>query len=99
MMPLIDRNENRPFRGVRARLWPKAALLLVVPYGVWSCAAVEKLTNEWSLNIRTSSDTCPAIAQDGTIYFGTFTGSLWAVRSNGSRKWVFRAGLEIKSSP
>jgi len=63
------------------------------------CFAVEHLTNEWSLSTGTSSLTCPAIAPDGTIYFGTFTGRLWAVGPDGARKWVFRTGLEIKSSP
>jgi outer membrane protein assembly factor BamB len=56
-------------------------------------------TNEWTLTISTVSDTCPAVAPDGTIYFGNFVGRLWAVRPDGSVKWIFRVGLEIKSSP
>ena len=39
------------------------------------------------------------LRRDGTIYFGTFNGRLWAVNPNGTKKWVFRAGREIKSSP
>ena len=62
-------------------------------------AEVEYLTNEWSLTTGTISLTCPGIAPDGTIYFGTFTGRFWAVTPNGARKWIFRTGLEIKSSP
>src|SRR6266446_6545128 len=62
-------------------------------------AAVEYLTNEWAFDTRTSSESCPAVAPDGTIYFGTFTGRLWAVGPDGSRKWIFRAGLEIRTAP
>src|SRR5438309_173854 len=73
--------------------------LLAVSFAMGRCRATEYLTNDWSLGITTSSQTCPAIGSDGTIYFGTFTGRLWAVRPDGSRQWVFRAGLEIQSSP
>jgi outer membrane protein assembly factor BamB len=57
------------------------------------------LTNEWSLDIRSRSDSAPAVGTDGTIYFGTWTGKLWAVNPDGSRKWVFEARNEIKSAP
>ncbi len=77
----------------------KLLFLYVVLSWSGSSLAVEHLTNEWSLRTGTSSQTCPAMAADGTIYFGTFTGKLWAVGADGSRKWIFRAGREIKSSP
>src|SRR5438552_15926080 len=81
--------------------------------GIWRClfcclgllagpvarAAPFDLTNEWSLAGAAHSDTSPAIAQDGTTYFGTWDGELWAVSPDGKRKWIFRAGGEIKSSP
>ena len=57
------------------------------------------VTNDWVLRVNSQSDSSPAIAPDGTIYFGTFDGRLWAVNPDGSRKWVFKAGREIKSSP
>src|ERR1051325_12156830 len=81
-----------------SRVLGRKALLVLLAHAVY-CPAAEVLTNQWSLLISTSSDCCPGIADDGTIYFGTFTGRLWAIRPDGSRKWVFRAGLEIKSSP
>ncbi len=57
------------------------------------------LTNEWSLDVQSRSDSAPAVGTDGTIYFGTWTGKLWAVNPDGSRKWVFQAQNEIKSAP
>jgi outer membrane protein assembly factor BamB len=57
------------------------------------------LTNEWKLGIGSGSDSAPAVGTDGTIYFGTWKGKLWAVNPDGSRKWVFEAQNEIKSAP
>jgi outer membrane protein assembly factor BamB len=54
---------------------------------------------EWMFVIGETSDSSPALASDGTIYFGTFSGKLWALTPEGARKWVFQAGREIRSSP
>jgi outer membrane protein assembly factor BamB len=62
-------------------------------------AELEKITNRWSFWVGTFSDSSPAIASDGTIYFGSFQGKLWALNPNGKPKWSFRARSEIKSSP
>jgi outer membrane protein assembly factor BamB len=62
-------------------------------------AAAQAPTNIWTLTFNSMSDSSPAISPDGTIYFGTFDGKLWAGNPDGSRKWVFKAGTEIKSSP
>ncbi|HSU53043.1 MAG TPA: hypothetical protein VLT36_03170, partial [Candidatus Dormibacteraeota bacterium] len=35
------------------------------------------LTNSWSTRIESFTDSSPALAPDGTIYFGTFHGYLW----------------------
>jgi outer membrane protein assembly factor BamB len=56
-------------------------------------------TNEWSVLLPALSDSSPAVASDGTIYFGTFFGDLHALKADGSRKWIFSAGREIKGSP
>jgi outer membrane protein assembly factor BamB len=56
------------------------------------------LTQEWSVAIESNSDSAPAVGADGTIFFGTWKGSLWALNQDGSRKWVFQAGNEIKSA-
>ena len=42
---------------------------------------------------------CPAIAEDGTIYFGSWDRNLHAVNPNGTRKWKFDADGEIVSDP
>lgn len=53
---------------------------------------------KWQLEVH-ASDSSPAVANDGTIYFGTFFQQLWAVSSNGLVQWKFETGSEIKSSP
>jgi outer membrane protein assembly factor BamB len=58
-----------------------------------------KLTNAWTVAIASAVDSSPALAADGTIYFGTFDGKLRALTPDGARKWVFRTGREIHSSP
>src|ERR1039458_6032135 len=57
------------------------------------------LSNEWSVTLHGGSDSAPAVGPDGTIYFGTFAGRLWALTPDGTRKWIFRADNEIKSAP
>ena len=41
----------------------------------------------------------PAIAEDGTIYIGSWDNHLHAVNPNGTRKWKFDADSNIYSSP
>jgi outer membrane protein assembly factor BamB len=41
----------------------------------------------------------PAVAPDGTIYFGTQDKKLYAINPNGSLKWTFTAGDWIDSTP
>ena len=72
-----------------------ACLLLPIP----DACGTNVLSVEWSLAVGSSSDSAPAVAPDGTIYFGTFKCKLWAVNPNGLRKWTFEAQDEIKSAP
>jgi outer membrane protein assembly factor BamB len=64
-----------------------------------SNAETRTLTNAWSFLIRYACDSSPAVAEDGTIYFGVWNGDFRAFRPDGFPKWVFHAGREIKSSP
>ena len=41
----------------------------------------------------------PAIAPDGTIYFGSANGKFYALNPAGLQKWFFQTGGEIQSSP
>jgi outer membrane protein assembly factor BamB len=72
-----------------------AWLMLPFPAGGWA----NVLTNEWTLGIPRGSDSAPAVGTDGTIYFGSWAGTLWAVNPDGSRKWAFQTQNEIKSAP
>jgi outer membrane protein assembly factor BamB len=70
-------------------------LLLPLP----AARGVNVLSNEWTLDIHSDSDTAPAIGKDGAIYLGTWKGKLWAINPNGTPRWVFAAGNEIRSAP
>jgi outer membrane protein assembly factor BamB len=41
----------------------------------------------------------PALASDGSVYFGTDKGVLYSVSNNGSILWIFPTGSAIHSSP
>lgn len=41
----------------------------------------------------------PAIAADGTIYFGSYDHKVYALNPDGTLKWTFTAGNKITSSP
>lgn len=75
-------------------------LVFAVGWGAPLAHADEPVaTNLWTLPIGSFSDTCAALSSSGTLYFGTFDGKLWAVKSDGSPEWTFSTGHEIKSSP
>ena len=59
---------------------------------------------KWTLHINGwIKGCCPAIADDGTIYFGTgsvFNSYLYAINPNGTTKWIWEIGYnDIYSSP
>ena len=55
-------------------------------------------TIKWSYNVGNLIDSsCPAIANDGTIYLGSSTGFL-AINPNGTKKWELEIG-QVLSSP
>jgi outer membrane protein assembly factor BamB len=71
--------------------------LVIIPTRGW--AEIRTLTNQWSFVLKYRSASSPAIAPDGTIYLGVWNGDLRAFLPDGSPKWVFNAGREIRSSP
>jgi outer membrane protein assembly factor BamB len=56
-------------------------------------------TASWKLDLRSHSDTSPALDTNGNIYFGTFDGTLWAVSAGGEKLWTLPVGREIMSAP
>lgn len=76
------------------------ALLLALNGFFFPVAAeIPKRESVWEIEVGSQSDTCVAIADDGTIYFGTPEGELVAVTSEGEVKWKYRVGDEVRSSP
>jgi len=108
--PIIDQKLSPPYSGHRADtdefeeimritfgLITSLAWLVLSPFP--SAWGANVLSNEWTVSLHGGSDSAPAVGPDGTIYFGTFAGRLWALNPDGSRKWIFRANNEIKSAP
>jgi outer membrane protein assembly factor BamB len=54
---------------------------------------------QWRGKLTSWTDSTPAISPDGTVYLGTFDGTLQAISSTGDFKWAFAAKSEIWSSP
>ena len=74
--------------------------VLAVPGTGAAQPATPVLPQLWKVTLRGQETySSPAIAPDGTIYQGTFTGQLLAVTPAGQVKWIFQAGREILSSP
>jgi outer membrane protein assembly factor BamB len=96
----METRTERSHEGVRTT---RAILLLLglaglAPVGV-SAQGIPELKTAWTVPVREASDSTPAIAPDGTIYFGTFLGRFFSISAGGTRNWVFQAGREIRSSP
>ena len=95
--PLAERLALRRWTIRAFALFAWALLMTFLVPASWADPLV--LTQSWSVPIDGPSDCAPAIADDGTIYFGTSLGTLWAVTPKGAKKWTFHAEREIKSSP
>jgi outer membrane protein assembly factor BamB len=56
----------------------------------------------WQFSTRTPNDYCrtaPAIGADGTVYVGFQSGYLYALNSDGSEKWKFKAAGGVHTTP
>ncbi len=84
------------------RSFPGVTVLFVALLLLRTALAAETVptaTNDWATPIESMNDSSPAVADDGSLFFGTRAGVLWALKANGSTNWTFRTGREIKSSP
>jgi outer membrane protein assembly factor BamB len=53
----------------------------------------------WKLSVGSPVESSPSIGSDGTIYFGTDVGTLYAVNSEGIILWTYKTGGSIPSTP
>jgi outer membrane protein assembly factor BamB len=53
----------------------------------------------WTFSTGHDVRTTPAIAADGTIYFGCYDHYLYALNHDGSKKWRYYVGGSVRSSP
>lgn len=59
-------------------------------------------SRKWSFPVDDGVESSPALAEDGTIYFGSHNGSLYAIRDDGAaatRLWEFATAGQITGSP
>jgi outer membrane protein assembly factor BamB len=54
---------------------------------------------KWSFATGGAVDSTPAIDADGTIYFGSGDGYVYALNSDGTTKWSYATGSAVSSSP
>jgi len=66
----------------------------------WSWPATASITRrKWRYQTGGEVLSSPAIADDGTVYFGSEDGCLYAINPDGSLKWRYRTGDIVCSSP
>ena len=87
----------------RAEPGIKTGLTAITPEGhvKWS---YETQFPDWHFNpdqrgMPWGSDCSPIVGSDGTVYFGTDAGLVYAVSADGSLKWTFGAGGEFDNCP
>ena len=44
-------------------------------------------TKKWEFSTADAITSSPAIGTDGTIYFGSYDGKLYALKPDGTKKW------------
>lgn len=79
--------------------WRRIVLIGLFFIAPFFCSG-QTATNFWTFRLASYDNaSSPAVALDGTIYVGNFTGELCALTPEGKVKWKYQTGLEIKSSP
>lgn len=61
---------------------------------------IEKPHLKWKFNAGNGIESSPAIGENGTIYFGTFSDNFFALNPDGTVKWKFsKENEQFRSSP
>jgi outer membrane protein assembly factor BamB len=75
-------------------------LAFVSPASVIAEESIAEATNLWVATLPFPAyGSAPTVADDGTVYQGTFNGTLFAFTPGGEIAWQFKAGREIASTP
>ena len=80
----------------------KSWLLLLALAGGTALADAQEaeVTNLWSFPLgKQGTEASPALAPDGTVYFGSWDKNFYALAPDGMLKWKFATGGEITASP
>ena len=56
-------------------------------------------TKLWEFTAGGGIGSSPAMAPDGSIYFGSDAKKLYALNPDGTKRWEFTVGAEIRSAP
>lgn len=90
-------------RNTRAEPGIKTGLTAITPEGyvIWS---YETTFPDWHFNpdqrgMPWGSDSSPIVGSDGTVYFGTDAGLVYALNADGTLKWTFGTGGEFDNCP
>lgn len=77
----------------KQRLWLSGLFAILMALGgLGSGQTAAPGSVKWAYSVTDDIiNTSPALASDGTLYFGTLLGTFHAVNPNGTRKWVFDA--------
>jgi outer membrane protein assembly factor BamB len=75
--------------GASSSASPAGKLFAITPSGAQKWVFP---TNDWI-------DSTPAVAVDGTIYFGCWNGTLYALNADGTQKWATDLGSYTSASP
>jgi outer membrane protein assembly factor BamB len=89
--------------GARAEPDVKTGLTAITPDGQVKWSYVTRFPN-WHFDpdqrgMPWGSDSSPIVGSDGTVYFGSDVGLVYAVNADGALKWTFGAGGEFDNCP
>jgi outer membrane protein assembly factor BamB len=57
------------------------------------------VASPWQFAVGDWIRSSPAVAPDGSVYFGSADNNLYALNPDGTKRWAFAAGNIIESSP